>query len=413
MLTKVNWKKSLIVSAMTAVVFVGSTQPIFAAENFFQRTQRSISNTVDGLYLKLPGKKPGKLVVKQMSESYKKLKSFESDTTIDIQISGEGQQVGTAQLKLSGPTVVGEFWNPQTYKQEMKVNGNVSFEGTTLSAAAEVKMLDGISYFKITQLPSLPGVNLDQMKNQWVKVDPASQGVNAEETTLTAEQQQKMQAAFLKMLEGSEVSEAKPEKKDNVDVYVVTMTISKPAVVDYIVTATEIQRESMKNAATTEAQKMALENQTPEMTKQSLEKAMEAIGDIRATVWVERKNYYPKHFELPIDVNLEKVAPGVSQGSATSPKVDKLQVKIVADTRKFNESFTITVPEGAEDAETFFQKMMGSSMAPGMVPSSVPSSQMNRRPSTGTSELPEMTEYQRMQLEQYEKELEELESMGY
>jgi Spy/CpxP family protein refolding chaperone len=412
MLSRIHWKKSVVAGAMTVSVFVASTSPIFAAENFFQRAQRSLSSTMDGIVLSLPGKKSGKLVMKRMNESYKKLKSFESDTTVDVEILGGGQSVGKAQLKLAGPTVVGEVWNPQSYKQDMKVSGNLSFEGTTLSAAADLRQLDGVTYMRITQMPAIPGANFDQVKNQWIKFDPAAQSTGAYDNVLTAEQQQKMQDAFIKMLESSTVSEAKPEKKNNENVFVMTLTISKPALIEYIKTAAEINQEVMKSAADTPAEQDALAQQSPEKMTQELEKVLESVGEIKSTVWVERKNFFPTYFELPLEVDITKMTEGSMQGAA-APEVDRLKMSIVSDTSKFNESFTISAPDGAQDAETFFQSMMGPAMmAPGA--GMAPSGSTRMMAPSAPTELRDLTPEQQRQLEelemQYMMDLEGLDS---
>jgi hypothetical protein len=406
-----NWKRYVVVGAMSTMVFIGSAQPVFAADNFFQKIQNSVSSTVDGFYLRyVPGKKPGKLVIKQMVEASKKLKSFESDTTIDVQLMGEGQQIGTAQLKAAGPVIVTEYWNPMTYKQDLKMSGSVSFEGTALSANAEVKMIDGITYAKFNQLPTLPGFSFDQIKNIWMKFDPAAQGVTKEETTFTAEEQQKLQEAFNKMIEASQFSEARSEKKDDVNTYVVDITIPKSAVIDYMMVAGEIERQKMINKAESEDLKAMYENVSPAEMRANYEKMMESVGEIKATVWVERKNYYPKHFEIPLEIRLtDAIVPQVGQA-------DSIQLKINSSTSKFNESFTIEAPADAKDAQEVLMQMSGPTGptmimgTPTGVGTGVSGTQQNMyMPNVGTSELPEMTEWQKMQLEQYQKQVEEME----
>lgn len=402
--SRIDWKKSVVAGAMTVSVFVASTSPIFAAENFFQRAQRPFSSAIDGIVLSLPGSKSGKLVMKRMNESYSKLKSFESETTVDVEILGGGQSVGKAQLKLSGPTVVGEVWNPQSYKQDMKLSGNVSFEGTTLNAAADLRQLDGVTYMRITQMPAIPGASFDQVKNQWIMFDPAAQSGSTEDVQLSAEQQQKMQEAFMKMFESSTVSEAKPEKKNNENVFVMTLTISKPALIEYIKTAAEINQEVMFSAADTPAEQNALAQQSPEKMTQDLENALESIGEIKSTVWVERKNFFPTYFELPLEVDLTKMTEGAMQGAAV-PEVDRLKLRIVSDTSRFNESFTITAPEGAQDAETFFQSKMG----PVMMAPSAPTELRELTPEQEELEKKNMIKLDELE-KQYWMELEGLDS---
>jgi hypothetical protein len=406
-----SWKKTLIVSAVGISVFGLTASPVFAAENFFQKTQRSFSEGVDRLYLKvIPGDKPGKLVVKQMSTASQKIKSFKGDTNINVEMIGAGKTTGTMSLTASGPTVVGELWNPKSYQQEMALSGQFSMQGTTLSAAADIKMVNGVTYMKINKLPALPGAQLDQLTGTWVKFDPASQGVKTEETKFTPEQTQRMQDAFKKMIESSEAGTAKSEKKDGNNVFVVTLTISKPAVVEYIGTVTEIQREMMEKTADTDEEKAMLRSQDPALAKKNIEEALNAMGDIKATFWVDKGNYFPRHFELPLEIDVKKFTEQsaaakemLPEAGAQAQQIDMVKVNIVSNATDFNKPFTITAPEGAEDAQIFFSKAM-STMAPGAAtrPGSATPAMM-RTPTTGTSELQDLTPEQKKQLMEYEK----------
>jgi len=417
---RLEWKKLVIAGVVSSTVFIGSAQPAFAAENFFQKIQHSVSSGLDGFYLKyIPGNKPGKLVVKQMTDSYKNLKSFEDDTAVDVDVIGNGQTLGSAHLKMTGPMVVGEFSNPQSYQQDLKVAGQVSMQGTTLSATADLKMINGVSYLRITQLPGLPGTSFDQVKDKWIKFDPAATRSATKDTVKwTPEQQQKLQDGFFKMVESAKVSEAKPDKKDGVDVYVITLNVPKQAVVDYVMTLSDTQLQAGAMIAPTK---------DPAESRKNLETAMDAVGDVNLTLWVERNHYYPKHFELPLELDVKKIltAQESSTGKAMMPvaqQVDKVNLKIVSDISKFNESFTVTAPDSAEDAQTFFQKVMGPAMMggaaqvpsdtsmmgvnPGIVsPTSYPTGRMPLyRPSVGSSELPQMTDQQKKQLELYQQQ---------
>ncbi len=403
-------RKTLIAGTIGITVFGLTASPVFAAENFFQRIQRSFGEKMDRLYLQvIPGDKPGKLVIKQMNAATQNLKSFKDDTAVSVEVIGGGKTMGTASLTASGPTVIGELWNPQSYKQEMSVTGEYSIQGTTLSATADVKMVDGVSYMKINQLPAIPGTQLDKLTGTWIKFDPTSQNPTMEKPQFTPEQMQKLQDAFKKMIESADAGTAKPDKKDGHNVFVVTVTVSKPAVVEYVGTVLEVQKEVMAKAAKTEQAKAMIENQDQAAVKKSVEEALNAVGDIKATFWVDKGNYYLRHFELPLEVDVQKLiaqAKAAKGGMADTPTPanvpDTVKINMVANATDFNQQFTIAAPDNAEDAQTFFTKMM-STMAPPTVAPTLPTRSMMRAPTVGTSELPELTPAEKKQLMEYQK----------
>lgn len=394
-----NSKKAVLGVALVGLLFVSSTHQTFAAENIFQRVQKSVSSKVDNLYLRfVPGKKSGKLVLKQMSESYKTLKSFESDTTLDAQVTGEGKTLATAKLNMVGVTKLDDVWNPQTYSQEVKVTGNVAFEGTTLSAIADMKMIDGVTYVMVSQLPALPGFPSENFKNTWIKVTPEKANEATSMVEPTAEQKQKMQDALMKLLESAQVSDAVSEKKDGENVFLLELTLSKPTLVEYFMTVTEVQKEIMVAAATTEEEKEMITRPSGIDEKANLQAALDYVGDLKMKLWVERSHYYPTYFEMPLTVDAKRVIQLNASPNPTLSNIEKANITITSDMRKFNEPVNVVAPEGAQDIQSLMGKMMGVPSDAAMV---APPAQI-RKPTVGTSELPELTDWQKQQLDMYD-----------
>lgn len=416
-------RKTLIAGAVGIAVFGLTAQPVLAAGNIFQQVQQSITGQFEKLYLQIiPGDKPGKLVLRQVGLASQNLKSFDGKTSIQVTAAGTTDSVGTATLTISGPTVMGQVWDTKSYKQDVNVTGSLSYNGKSYEAAANLRMVDGVTYLQVTQMPELSGVSLKDIQNTWVKFEPLQATASANAKTWTPEQQAKLQDAFYKMLNSSDVSPAKVEKKDGNDVYVLIATISKPALAEYFTAIRQLETETLEKNG---------ESAAAAMTPADTEKMLANVGEIKATFWIDKSSFFPRHMELPLTIDVKKAAADENM-TDTLPKtipvdsVESLDLKITSDLSKHNQSFTIVAPEGAEDSRVFFTKIMGIFM-PGlsgmggtgsmMLPTgTLPSGAMMpktgvptyRMPNVGSTELPTMSPEQLKALQQYEEMMKNL-----
>ncbi|MBW7944431.1 hypothetical protein H3C70_03465 [Patescibacteria group bacterium] len=421
-LTSRKTRNAVIGSIGALVLFASAAQPAFAAENILQQLQQTITGRLERLYLQLiPGEKPGKLVLKQMGEATQSLKSFQGRTTLELTALSAQQSVGEATLELAGPTVVGQVWNPTSYLQDLAVKGSLNYQGKSLQASANLRMIDGVTYLQLRELPEMNGADLSNLLNTWVKFEPLPASGSAQESVpqWSAEEQEKVQTAFYRMLDNSEVSTARVEKKEGGDVYVFTATLSKPALAEYLITLRQAEAE-VGSSGPDMLDPADLQTQTDQM--------LSNIGEITATFWVDKSRFYPRHFELPLEINVLQARENEGEGSAgltqTLPvnDVDTLMIFVTSDMTNYNENYLITTPENAEDSRVFFTKIMGAFMPglSGMMPpleSQTPSNSMmqlispkpdvsqNRLPTVGTTELPSMSPEQKKALEQYEQML--------
>jgi len=393
-------RKTLIVGVVGVVVFGFTAMPVSATGNIFQQVQQSITGQFERLYLQvIPGDKPGKLVLKQVGVASQNLKSFDGKTTVLVEAKGAaGSSLGAATLTVSGPTVIGEVWDTKTYKQDLSMTGSLTFQGKSYDAAANVRTVGGVTYLQVTKLPDLSGASLMDLQNTWVKFESTTATGAASTQSLKPDQQTKLQDAFYKMLNASEVSPAKVEQKDGNEVYVLTAMISKPAVTEYLSTLRQTNTEDM----------------------------LDNFGDIKATLWVDKSSFFPMHMELPLTVDVKNAAAG--QGAMIAfanplpiNTVESVNLTITSDLSKHNQSFTIVAPVGAEDSQLFFTKMMGMFIpsltgmggAGMMVPrtgTTLPNGY--RMPTIGTTELPTMSAEQLKALQHYEELMKDLPTLG-
>jgi hypothetical protein len=375
-------KKLITSSLIAAALLFAVARPTYAAENFLSRFAHSVGDRWDRFSLSLPGDKSGQTVMKQAMEASEKMKTANMDMAANVDLLANEQRLANVKLTLSGPVEMKDVYDPKSYKQALAVGGEVTMQGTTLRAAADVRFIGNTVYFKINEVPQLPSLNLKDITGKWLKAENTQVDAN-KETKLTAEQQQKMKDAYIQLMKEAQLGTAKKETKNGVPVFVVNATLPKPAVEKYVQSALEIQKEMAEKTS-------APLNQVE--AEKSIHDALEKVGDIKAVLWVERSSFFITHTEIPLTFVPDKTKAPVTESAsplAALQNVDKVNVLITVDMKDFNKPVTFDEPKDAEDAQQAFQKLMMGGMQP-------------TQPQT-PSELPGLTPKQKLQLEQYKK----------
>jgi hypothetical protein len=396
-------KKFLLTLSLIATVSLLLPSPAFAAENgiqkFFSSVTTSISNSVQRLSLLLPGDKNGKIVINQAAQASQNIKSAFVNSEMIFDLQEKETSLANIKLDISGPFEMNTVYDSNAYKQELHALGVVTMQGTTLTADADFKLTKDFIYFKLNQVPAVPVFDFTPIKGKWLKTEngkPASAATTDESTPpLNTDQEQRMKDALTQLLTEAQYSSAKKETKNSRPVYVLDVTLSKEAILDYAKTVIQIQQEN----AQTDAAKMEADQKQVES---SLAKLLDNASELKATLWVDRSSFYITHIDVPIvftvpaeQKNEDSVAVsalvGGSSPLAALDKVDKVKMTLTTDLKDFNQPIQFSEPTDAQDAKEAFQGLMGSS-AP-VVPAFGEES----------SELPGLTPQQKLQLQKYEK----------
>jgi hypothetical protein len=386
-------KKFLFALCLVVLFSVATASPTYAAENPFQKFFASVSNSFQRLTLLLPGDKDGKIVMNQAVQANQKLKSANVQAVMTFDLQKQDNSIANVKVNLDGPFEMNSPSDPSSYKQALHTAATFSMEGTSLSADADLKVTKDFLYFKLNQVPAVPLFDLSSLKGKWLKTENKP---TESSTSLSADQQQRMKDATTKLFMDAHYGSAKKETKNGVGVYVLDVTLPKQSVVEYIKTVNEIQKENSKDVS---PQMEADEQKSTD----SLNKAIDNIGDLTATLWVDRSSFYLTHMDLPITYLVEKKdksadsAAGGSMTGSGSPlaaldEVDKVKMLFTIDLKDFNQSVSFEEPQDAQDAKEAFQDMMGKAAV--------------TPPSTfgvGSSELPGLTPTQKAQLQKYEQ----------
>lgn len=397
-----NFKKSVAVFTFGLVLFGSSALPAYAAGNFFQDVTQSIGGTFERLYLLLPGDKSGKIIADQAFLAAKNLKTAQMNTQVTVDLQNDQNTPTSLKFNVAGPIQISNLYDPSTYKQDLKVSGQVNVKDTAMTADADLKMTGEKLYFRINELPPVPFFNLDNLKGKWLFTSVKK---TSDTPAPTADEQQKFIDAYQKLLNTATFSSASKQTKNDHEVYVFDVTFSKAALLQYIDDINKVQTDAGKPVADAEE------------ARASFEKLLSNTGDLKLTIWVDRSSFFVRHVELPISYTPEKSAepsPALTPAEAESnplsalSHISKVNILVSLDADNFNAPITFTEPTDAQDAQQAFQQAMsagglggGAGFGAGALGTGATGMPTNL-PTTPT-ELPTLTPQQKQQLLRYQQ----------
>src|SRR5579859_382347 len=327
-------RKYLFSFATTALLFVSSAIPAYAAGNFFQTLLHSITNTAERVYLILPGDKPATLVLQQVGDTSQSLKTFQINSQLALDFLSDQKNVASVKLQVGGPVQLQTLQNPNQYQEDMNINAEVATAGLAMTSTGELRLVNKNVYFKIDEVPMLPFLNLDDLKGKWLKTAMGTSTVKTSQ--MTPDQQAKLKDAFLILLKNSQMSSAKKETKNDHAVYVIDIVLPKKALADYLVTAMQIQGKQLQHT-------------------ESLDALLNNISNVRATIWVDQSSFYVRHVELPLTYMPEKMSSPIltnTNGLLNAlAQVNKVNMLLTVDLDQFNQPFSVEEPSDAQPAD--------------------------------------------------------------
>lgn len=137
------------------------------------------------------------VVITEMGIELAKVKTFHSDVDFEIGIKKEQEFNINGNIKAEA-----DITNPENVKSAIEFKFFFAAEGMELSLDGESKTIDDTNYFKLTSIPAFPalepflamlGMDLEDFKNQWIKIDQESLEKIAGEEYQPPEEEEKME----------------------------------------------------------------------------------------------------------------------------------------------------------------------------------------------------------------------------
>lgn len=256
--------------------------------------------------------------------------------------------------------------DPNNIKSANNVNLVFGAEGMQISFEGEGRQLGETSYFKLNTMPVLPmiqpyfqmmGIDLNQLKNQWIKIDkdglkdlyggsltPEMERQMEEETA----KQKEIQARIMNLVKGKNLYSVKQEFPDEefpgIDVggkkvYHYEISLNKEEFKKIIPGIYgEIENYQGIPAGVASAR-------GKEMMFKKINESLDNMGDLTAQVWIGKKDYYPYRvtFEKEIDMKqFNKTAEGT------------VNIKLEAELSNFDQPVKIEPPSTFKTIKEIF-----------------------------------------------------------
>jgi len=336
-----SFKKSTMVGGLLAVVLLASSAtPVFAQEeNFFSRVTNSVSNGLQRVWLSFPGSKDGKAVMQQSLVAMEDVTSMQ--TEIDLGITTDGSSPVEATFGMSGP-VNYQFNAPQSIeevRQELSMAGSVTFDGTSFSTDADLKIIGTDVYIRFNQLPSLPVFSLAEVTDQWLLIDETAAGTTAIESPeaidseLTEEELQQLYEAGLQFWQQADFSKATRQDYNGNKVWAVTTVHTEEQMIDLLRRVNEITQDQ--------------DQESFERSLEGVRNFFDAVGQIEVTSYIDRGSYFYRGGENTLMVPIEELAGSETERSnVTGITQDAQNVTIETSFSfdQFNQEFTVEEP---------------------------------------------------------------------
>lgn len=380
-----KWRK-LIIGVLFLLGLVQFTiLPAQAAGQVWQSFTSKISQSLTRFYLRtFPGQKDGTAVLKQSLLASQNIKTFYLSTNLGVEATDDSQ----GSLASLGLTVAGQFNSQEALEngevqQDLKVAGEIKQDGTSMAVDVDLKQENKDTlYVKVNQLPAIPFLDTTKIKNQWLKfVSPATEEAAAEPTVeLSADKIAQLEQLTMDLLSSSAVSPAVKTEANGQKVFQVTVTITDPALITYLVAVDQL---------------FATADSPATLDSGSLQDTLNRISDLEFTMLVDRSTFYPVQVEAKTSLDLatmikeeESLAAGSTSDSAAdsdlaSPlssmeqmpganfltSASKLTFSIKGEFSRFDEPINFEAPANALDGEEILKEAMQSyfsQMMPGL-----------------------------------------------
>lgn len=263
-----------------------------------------------------------------------KVKTVHSDAKMTIKATQGTSEPVTISINFDGDSDVTDEKNPKT---STNFSLGMRAEGMQFSLGGEAVAIGDVSYFKITTIPSIPGmddalkqmgINLSDFKNQWIKIDPESiNNLLKEELSnnlppgesiddmlnKSTESQKELQEKIKKMVEGKRFylvkKEWPDEKIQDETAYRYTLALNKKElksmIPDFVIIYFDVIKSILPEGTIQASDEYQLKKQATEELNKAFDEFFAKVGDIEGDVWIGKKDslLYRAKIEKSIDLN--------------------------------------------------------------------------------------------------------------
>lgn len=329
-------KKILLAIAIIVILLlIGLSASFFLAYNNYAVYQppKAVQSTVDKLIVLSPLPKPPRVILETAISKSAGLKSADLKAEISISTQSPSSPIQSARLTITGPA---EFENQPTLKDQLweaDISGEVKLEGAAFSAAASVKQVANVFYFKLNELP-LGSIYQEFVpyKNKWFFIE-----IPVDEASKQSYDSEKFKAAIDSFIQKSKDWTEITSQTD--DVYTLEINPPKGDLNDFIF--------SLISAYEPKDQGKLLDD----LAREDLKKITEKMNGLKITAQVDKKTFYLKNATVSFDISLDDLNLPKQIGTESLMPQNQIafNVKLTAELSNYNRQVVVVPPEGAQD----------------------------------------------------------------
>jgi len=300
-------------------------------------------------------------VMAEMGVEIAQVRTVHSDINFEIGIKNE------EEFYIKG-NIAGDGDNSDPENPRSAADFGLSFaaEGIEFSLAGQTKSIEETSYFKLTTIPALPflepmlamsGIDLGELKNQWIKVDeesfkeiigeeyknlPRSAQQNLDSfgnEPIEKQKQKEMTKELIDLLKGKSFFKVEEELLDEeiegVMFYHYLIFLDKEAVEKIFPQIFEITMEYTSEENETKISEKMTQEFLVEFSK-GIDEFIEKSGEFTAEIWINKKDKLPYKIKFEKEIDISKFDEN-EEGMIT--------VKLNIELSDFNQPKEIKAPE--------------------------------------------------------------------
>ena len=290
-------------------------------------------------------------VLSTMFENMSENKTWHSETNITIGSEVEGQRLDVL-FNIEEDT---DRTDPKNSKSDIKLNGELGMEGMSFSFGMEIKVLGQKDiYLKVTTIPAIPvlgmlGINLDELKDQWIKID-------TEYLESVPDENEEMVKQLTELFVGKKIlivqEKFADEKINNINCYHYSVLLDKNELANIMPEMFSIIMQD--NLSLEQLSEVEKEEMLNEMIT-NFDGFMNGIGDINFEVWIGKKDKLLYQLNLEKEINTNELYGVDAYGN--------IDIGFKMNFSEFNQEISISAPEEFKSLdEVFPTEMFGEQM---------------------------------------------------
>jgi len=291
---------------------------------------KSAQKIIDGIILTTPLPKTPRIVLAKTAAGMSELKSTQVETEFSFSTANQNFPLKNGKITIIGPV---DFKSQKIPRSQFDISGTIATQGLQLSAAASVRQIDNILYFKITEYPGGSFAGAQGISNQWFY----TKNDNLDKPTKDPELIKKIQERINQFIDDSK-KWSTLEDSDKA-VYKLLIQPPKDELAKFIFDIINIVEPSDQNKV---ADSLDLEK---------IQEFTAKIQGLKITLNINKDSGLISEsiIDIPIKISIPSSLSQIGEINLAPETPMEFKLTISAKFSNFNQPVIVEIPEGAKD----------------------------------------------------------------